>query len=109
MDMMYANCCWSLVHKYTSRSLDRNGSSDLREQPILEEEDSEKTESSSDEREVGNQLSASRNALDLSSHDIAVLPPGARDPAPESNRDNVDLLYATVPESHKVEKRGKMV
>ena len=85
------------------------GSSDLREQPIPEEEESEESESSSDESGVGNQLSASKNALDLSLDNIAVLPRGARDPAPESTRDNVDLLYATVPDSHKVKKRGKIL
>ena len=86
------------------------GSSDLREQPILEEEEEgEESESSSDESTAEDQLSASRNALDLSSDNIAVLPQASGDPAPESTRDNVALIYATVPESHRAGKRVKML
>lgn len=100
---------YAISRSMTMDSYGSYGSSDLREQPILEEEEGEDSDNSSDESQVEDQLSASRNALDLSNDNVSVLPQASGEPVPETTRDNVALIYATVPQSHKTSKRVKML
>ena len=102
----------------------------LWQQPIPEvpeEEDHEEEEDQEEEEEEGEEengegLSSSRNVLDLTSTEDTITPappttptppttpsppttPQKSEPAFETTRDDVELLYSTVSHEHKVKKR----
>ena len=83
--------------------------SDVWQQPIQEEEEEEEEEGEEDRAEI--ELTSSRDGEELTI--TPALPasptppttPQMRDPAPETTRDDVELLYATVSHEHKIKKR----
>ena len=101
---------------------------DIWDQPIHEEEEGEEEEgerealeemddmgiSESSNGDPGDELSASRNALDLSLENVSIQPqmaptldPHHTDPSPESSRDDVNLVYSTVPQGYLQKKRAR--
>ena len=82
---------------------------DIRIQPIQEEDEEGNSETGGSSSE--GELSASRNALDLSSGNLVTAPyfVQTEEPRPETTRDNIDLLYASVSPRHRAQKRSKML
>ena len=83
--------------------------SDVWQQPIQEEEEDEEEEEEKDEEDGADfELTSSHDGEELTitpSPPTSPAMPQMSDPAPETTRDDVELLHATMSHEHKIKKR----